>query len=56
MDEAVLLILVNVITYGAVAHQIYYVLEEFTTILDINVFSIKYPEKLKKREGEKKTD
>ena len=50
MDEKVLLILVNVISLSAVAHQIYYVLEEFTTILDINVFTVKYPERLKKRE------
>jgi len=53
MTEWKLLVLINVISYGAIAHQIYYTLHEFTTILDINVFSAKYPHKLKKRDEQK---
>jgi len=54
MNEKILLTLVNAITYGAVLHQIYFTLEEFQAILDINTFTIKYPEKLKNPEEEKK--
>jgi len=47
MDEQLLLTLINLIMWGAVSHQIYYTLQEFTTILDIYTFSIKHPDKLK---------
>jgi len=49
MNEHHLLILINLIMWGAVCHQIHYTLQEFTTILDIYTFSAKYPDKLKPR-------
>ena len=48
VDELYLLVGVNVIAWTAVWHQIYYTIGDFTRILDINCFSVKHIEKLKK--------
>jgi hypothetical protein len=54
MDERLMLEGMNLISWGAVFHQIYHTINDFCRVLDINCFSIKYPEKLKKIEKEVK--
>jgi len=46
-DELHILIGVNVISWAAVWHQIFFTIGDFTRILDINCFTVKHPEKLK---------
>ena len=42
INEGLLFLAINIISWGAVAHYIYYILQEFCAILDINVFTIKH--------------
>lgn len=46
-NEQYLLVFVNLVSWSAVVHQIYFTIQDFTRILDIYCFSAKYPEKLK---------
>ena len=41
VNEGLLLLAINIINWSAVAHYVYYVLQEFCAILDIYVFTIK---------------
>jgi hypothetical protein len=54
MDERLMLEGMNLISWGAVLHQIYYTINDFCRVLDIYCLSIKYPENLKKIGEEKK--
>jgi len=47
MDEWYLLVGVNLISWAAVWHQIWFTIGDFTRILDINCFTVKHPHKLK---------
>lgn len=42
INEGLLFLAINIISWGAVSHYVYYVLQEFCALLDINVFTIKH--------------
>jgi len=42
INEGLLFIAINIISWGAASHYVYYVLQEFCALLDINVFTIKH--------------
>jgi hypothetical protein len=42
INEGLLFTAINIISWGASSHYVYYVLQEFCALLDINVFTIKH--------------
>ena len=41
VNEGLVFLTVNLLSWGAIAHYVYYTLQEFCKILNINVFTIK---------------